>query len=50
MKSVESRWEALFQKNYGTPKINIVSGSGCYVLDENKKRYLDFIGGIATNI
>ena len=50
MKSVESRWESLFQKNYGTPKINIVSGSGCYVLDENKKRYLDFIGGIATNI
>jgi acetylornithine/N-succinyldiaminopimelate aminotransferase len=50
MKSVESRWEALFQKNYGTPKINIVSGSGCYVFDENKKRYLDFIGGIATNI
>ena len=50
MKSVEANWEALFQKNYGTPKINIVSGKGCYVIDENRKRYLDFIGGIATNV
>ena len=50
MKSVESKWEAVFQKTYGTPKINIVSGKGCYVISDNKKRYLDFIGGIATNV
>ena len=50
MKSVESRWESLFQRNYGTPKINIISGKGCYVIADNKKRYLDFIGGIATNV
>ena len=50
MKTVEAKWEAVFQKSYGTPKINIISGRGCYVTDENKKRYLDFIGGIATNI
>ena len=50
MKSVEAKWEAVFQKNYGTPKINIVSGKGCYVVADNKKRYLDFIGGIATNV
>ena len=50
MKSVEAKWEAVFQKSYGTPKLNIVSGSGCYVTADNKKRYLDFIGGIATNV
>ena len=48
--SVEAKWEAVFQKNYGTPKLNIVSGKGCYVIADNKKRYLDFIGGIATNV
>lgn len=50
MKSVEAKWEAVFQKSYGTPKLNIVSGSGCYVTTDTKKRYLDFIGGIATNV
>ena len=50
MKSVEAKWEAVFQKNYGTPKLNIVSGKGCYLIADNKKRYLDFIGGIATNV
>lgn len=50
MKSVESSWEALFQKNYGTPKINIVSGKGCYLISDEKRSYLDFIGGIATNV
>ena len=50
MKTVEAKWEAVFQKTYGTPKINIVSGSGCYVTADTKKRYLDFIGGIATNV
>ena len=50
MKSVESKWESVFQTTYGSPKINLVSGAGCYVTADNKKRYLDFIGGIATNI
>ena len=50
MKSLEAKWEAVFQKNYGTPKLNIVSGKGCYLVADSKKRYLDFIGGIATNV
>jgi len=50
MKSVEAKWEAVFQKTYRTPKINLVSGKGCYVTSDAKKRYLDFIGGIATNV
>lgn len=47
---IEQIWESTFQKSYGTPKINIVSGSGCYLVSDDKRRYLDFIGGIATNV
>ena len=50
MKYREANWQALFQANYGTPKIQITSGKGCYVVDDKRKRYLDFIGGIATNV
>ena len=50
MKSLNARWEALFQKNYGTPKINLVKGRGLTVIDEAGKKYLDFLGGIATNV
>ena len=48
--SVESQWESVFQRSYGTPKIELVKGSGAYVTSNEKKRYLDFIGGIATNV
>ena len=50
MKSVEQRWESVFQRSYGSPKLNIIKGKGIYLVDENGKRYLDFIGGIATNV
>ena len=50
MKSLSARWESVFQKNYGTPKINLVKGNGITVTDETGKKYLDFLGGIATNI
>ena len=50
MKSVEAKWESVFQTTYGSPKINLVSGNGCYVIDDQKQKYLDFIGGIATNV
>ena len=50
MKSVEQRWESVFQRSYGSPKLNIIEGKGAYLIDENGKRYLDFIGGIATNV
>ena len=50
MKSVEQRWESVFQRSYGSPQLNIVKGKGAYLIDENGKRYLDFIGGIATNV
>ena len=43
-------WSDVMQLNYGTPEISLVSGKGLLVTDINKKKYLDFLGGIATNI
>ncbi len=48
MKSQE-RWHGAMQNNYGEPPITLVKGKGLEVWDENGKRYLDFLGGIATN-
>ena len=38
------------QNNYVVPSITLVKGDGVEVWDEDGKRYLDFLGGIATNI
>lgn len=46
----EERWHAAMQNNYGVPLITLVKGAGIEVWDEDGKRYLDFLGGIATNI
>jgi acetylornithine aminotransferase len=43
-------WSDVMQLNYGTPEITLVSGKGLLVTDSNKKKYLDFLSGIATNI
>jgi acetylornithine aminotransferase len=34
---------------YGTPGRVLVRGEGCYVWDADGRRYLDLLGGIATN-
>lgn len=49
-KSATTLWSDVMQLNYGTPEITLVSGKGLLVTDLNKKKYLDFLGGIATNI
>jgi acetylornithine aminotransferase len=38
------------QLNYGIPEIELKSGKGLVVTDVNQKKYVDFLGGIATNI
>ena len=38
------------QGNYGKPAITLVKGKGITVTDADGKIYLDFLGGIATNI
>jgi acetylornithine/N-succinyldiaminopimelate aminotransferase len=34
---------------YKRPDVIFTHGRGCYVFDQNGKRYLDFLGGIAVN-
>jgi len=46
----QERWHVAMQNNYGIPPITLVKGRGAEVWDDNGKRYLDFLGGIATNI
>ena len=44
------RWSNSLQNNYGKPAITLVKGKGILVTDADGKSYMDFLGGIATNI
>ena len=46
----EKRWNQVVQNNYGSPAITLIKGKGIVVEDADGKKYLDFLGGIATNI
>lgn len=48
-KNLSINWSDVMQNNYGEPSITLTSGKGIFVADENGKKYLDFLGGIATN-
>ncbi len=48
--NTQERWHSSMQNNYGVPSLTLVKGDGVEVWDENGKRYLDFLGGIATNV
>jgi len=43
-------WSDVMQGNYGEPTISLKSGKGLVVTDTEGKKYLDFLGGIATNV
>ena len=45
-----TNWNDVMQGNYGIPTITLKSGKGLVVTDTSGKRYLDFLGGIATNV
>jgi len=49
-KTFINRWKSSVQNNYGSPSIALVKGKGLVVTDADGKQYLDFLGGIATNI
>jgi acetylornithine aminotransferase len=49
-KTMINRWINSVQNNYGSPSIALVKGKGLVVTDADGKQYLDFLGGIATNI
>ncbi len=46
----QATWGKTLQPNYGTPPISLVRGKGVIVYDADGKKYLDFLGGIATNL
>ena len=47
---VANRWNSVMQSNYGAPAIQLERGKGITVWDIDGKRYLDLLGGIATNL
>jgi acetylornithine/N-succinyldiaminopimelate aminotransferase len=47
---VSTAWKKAIQDNYGVPSISLVKGNGSEVFDVEGKKYLDLLGGIATNI
>ena len=47
--SWRERHEADLVASYATPLRLLVRGEGCWVEDDEGKRYLDFLGGIAVN-
>ena len=49
-KTINASWSVVMQGNYGVPAITLKSGKGLVVTDIAGKKYLDFLGGIATNV
>lgn len=47
---VGTAWKKALQDNYGVPSISLVKGKGSEVYDVEGKKYLDLLGGIATNV
>jgi acetylornithine aminotransferase len=47
---IQERWHGVMQNNYGVPTLALIKGEGVEVWDSDGNRYLDFLGGIATNI
>ena len=45
-----NQWSTVMQNNYGAPALALVSGKGLLVKDADGRQYLDFLGGIATNV
>ncbi len=49
-KTFSKRWESALQSNYGQPELTLISGKGLKITDSEGNTYLDFLGGIATNV
>lgn len=47
--SWQQRWDGALMGTYGTPRRQLVSGSGCRVTDSEGNEYLDLLAGIAVN-
>ena len=44
------RYSTSVMQTFGTPQRVLVRGEGCHVWDADGKKYLDLLGGIATNV
>jgi acetylornithine/N-succinyldiaminopimelate aminotransferase len=47
--ALQSRWDAVMMRNYGTPPVALSRGSGCRVWDVEGNAYLDLVAGIAVS-
>lgn len=45
-----TKWNEVMMDNYGTPGIELVRGEGIFLFDSFGRKYLDFLGGIATSL
>ncbi len=43
------RYQGALMGTFGTPRLALARGEGCYVWDTEGHRYLDFLGGIAVS-
>ncbi|MEP6527261.1 MAG: acetylornithine transaminase [Nocardioidaceae bacterium] len=50
MTTTLDRYSSSLMNTYGPPKRVLVRGEGCYVWDEQGRRYLDLVAGIAVNV
>jgi acetylornithine aminotransferase len=49
-KDFATLWIQNLMSNYATPSITLVEGKGSIVIDADGNKYIDMLGGIATNI
>src|SRR5580765_1754532 len=49
MSEYVDRYGQALMNAFGPPRRVLVSGDGCYVVDDEGKRYLDLLGGLAVN-
>ena len=49
-KDFNNLWSKSLMSNYAVPSITLVKGKGSIVFDADGKKYIDMLGGIATNI
>ena len=49
-KDFANLWTKNLMSNYATPSLTLVSGKGSIVVDADGKKYIDMLGGIATNV
>ena len=49
-KNFADLWSQNLMSNYAVPSITLIKGKGSIVFDADGKKYIDMLGGIATNI